>query len=502
MPQTRFEFSAPWSFLQTALVSAVVVVSASQNAVWGQEISPELANQIIDTQILTVDRFNGGYIPEDNASKTEGFGAYGDIQTIDPMWNGFSFAFLNRDFSQRNVGFPARQMNHLIGQARSIYINAKTHQLLDNRNTRFRHFTQQASDFLIETAWDETYGGWYWGIEPSGENPPLDNSNVYGPGAQSKHAYGQVHTSLSLAKAYAVTGDERHLEMALMGWQHFQAKHGEAAQGYTGAYASSFNRDYTEQIEERNLDYMLHALETAIALYEVTEGEVKKTLLKDARDLGDHILNRMIQTDETSCHGGACTRAYVPWYFTSAWQPMATQPNSQEPNYVSPGHQFEYAFFLSRAVELGIGDESWLATAERLIEHGLHYTFNEEQGSVHYDKFLLGEEPYLDGEYVTWWPQAEAARALAHFAIVRDRPDLWDEFESSFNLIQTKLTDPIYGGWFTSLSPITLAPIEPDESFKAQPWKVYYHATMLQMELIRLSQLSAAETTLAPVNTD
>ena len=73
---------------------------------------------------------------------------------------------------------------------------------------------------------------------------------------------------------------------------------------------------------------------------------------------------------------------------------------------------------------------------------------------------------------------------------MRDRYDLWDEFESSFNLIQTKLTDPIYGGWFASLSPTSLDPIDPDESFKAHPWKVYYHATMLQAELMRLSRLT------------
>ena len=227
-----------------------------------------------------------------------------------------------------------------------------------------------------------------------------------------------------------------------------------------------------------------------MSLYQVTEGKMKHNLGKDAYEIGQHIVEYMIQIDQTSCNSEKCTRAYVPWYFTEQWQPMMMQPDSNEPNYVSPGHQFEYAFYLSYAVELGIGEENWLDKAEMLLEHGLHYTFDPITGTVSYDKFLLGNDPYLDGQKISWWPQAEAARALAHFSIVRNRYDLWDEFESSINLIQTKLMDPIYGGWFISLSPITLAPIDPEGSFKAQPWKVYYHATMLQVELVRLSKMS------------
>jgi hypothetical protein len=198
--------------IQTALVSILVVASNPRNIAWGQDIRAELAHQLIETQVITVDRLNGGYV-----SGSGGFGAYGENQIIDPAWNGFSYAFLNRDFSQRDVDFPARKMNHLIGQARSIYINAETHALLEETDTRFLQFVQKASDFLMESAWDNTYGGWYWGIESNGLNPPLDNSNVYGSGAQVKDAYGQVHTSLSLAKAYSITGDPRHLDMALMG---------------------------------------------------------------------------------------------------------------------------------------------------------------------------------------------------------------------------------------------------------------------------------------------
>ena len=486
MRHHAYTFFVRWTVRSAILASTLAISSISPRLAWGQSISSELAEQLIEQQVVTVDRLNGGYVPGRG-----GFGAYLNNQTISPSWNGFSYAFLNRDFSQRNVDFPARKMNHLIGQSRAIYINAETSRLQGKQAQRFLEFTQRSSDFLIETAWDQIHGGWYWGIEPSGINPPQDNSDVYGPTAQTKDAYGQVHASLSLAKAYAVTRDSQHLKMALTGWQQFKTKHSELAEGYVGGYRPSFTRDYTAQVSERDLDYMLHAFEAAMALYDVTEGQEQASLFQDARDLGQHIVEQMIQMDETSFNGKRYTRAYVPWYFTPEWEPMTTQPDSTEPNFVSPGHQFEYALFLSRAVERGIGDENWLEKAEMLIEHGLHYTFDESRGVVTHEEFRISDDPYGAGESISWWPQAEAARALAHFAIVRNREDWWEEFESTFNMIQMDLTDPVYGGWFSALSPTTLEPIKPNQSLKFQPWKVYYHATMLQAELVRLSALSS-----------
>ncbi|MEM9009199.1 MAG: AGE family epimerase/isomerase [Cyanobacteria bacterium P01_F01_bin.86] len=495
MIQTTLKKRVGMRSLQTIATGFALSLTLLPRLASGTEITSELADTVINTQVQTVDLYNGG--PNNNVPNGEpteqrgGFGAYSAAETVDPGWNGFTHAFINRDFSRLEVDFPARGMNHLIGQSRAIYINAETHRLLGIEDSRFLQVTQQAADFLIATAWDETHGGWYWGIEPSGTNPPLDNSDVYGPPARAKDAYGQVHASLSLATAYRVTQDPLHLEAAVRGWTHFKRNHADTVDG---GYAPSFNRDYSEllPIDEggmRNMDYMLHSFEAVIALADVTESELHAQLMQDAQEIGQHIVTRMVQIDENSWDGKQYTRAYIPWFFTADWQPAITQPDSPLRNYASPGHQFEFALFLSRAVEQGIGDVSWLTAAEQLLSHGLYYTYDHVHGTVNYDRFFLSGDPYASDEVVTWWPQAEAARALAHFAIVRDRPDLWDEFELTFSTIQTNLTDPLYGGWFSALSPDTLAPVDP-EGVKGQPWKVYYHATMLQAELVRLSQLS------------
>lgn len=208
-----------------------------------------------------------------------------------------------------------------------------------------------------------------------------------------------MHASLSLAKAYVVTQDPDHLEAALRGWAHFKTKH---ADDFIGSYTAGFNRDYTGPLTEngvsiRNFEYMLHAFETAMALADVTEGLPQEELRQDAYDIGQHIVDHMVQPDEMSWTGSEYTRA-------------------------------------------------------------LHYSYDAMQGTVNYSRLLPAGDLHANGQDVKWWPQAEAARAVAHFAIVRDRVDLWDEFELTFHTIQTHWIDPIYGGWFHALSPDTLLP--------------------------------------------
>ena len=85
---------------------------------------------------------------------------------------------------------------------------------------------------------------------------------------------------------------------------------------------------------------------------------------------------------------------------------------------------------------------------------------------------------------MTWWPQAELARALSHYAVVNGRTDLWDEYDLVADLIEQELIDQVYGGWFAKLDADTLDQSgDPD---KGHIWKVNYHAAMLYSELARL----------------
>lgn len=422
------------------------------------------------TQLISlVDLYNGGL------SGTTGFGAYSAPYTAKPTWSGWAQPLQRRDFTK-----PASFWNwdnHVIGQSRAIYINAEAHRATALPDSRFRQTVQKSADFLIATSWDATYGGFFWGSQSDGANPPTHTANVWGPRPTDKDAYGAVHPVFSLAHAYAVTQDPDHLALALTGWNHFKTKH---ADTLPGAFLPSFNRDYSQQISgndggQRNLDYMCHAYEATLALYDVTTGPTRATIAADANAIGNHIVSRMIKPDPSSP-----SRAYIPWRFNPDW--------SEDSAFgTSPGHQVEYAYLLSRGVERGLGDPSWLTAADKLIAHTLHYAWDPARGIVK-DDWLSTPAFTSDGSECTWWPNAEAARAFSHFATIRGRTDLLDEQLASLSTIQSKFVDPLYGGWFASLNPTTLAPtsLSMDE-LKGHPWKAGYHETMLYSELSRLS---------------
>lgn len=419
--------------------------------------------------IRLVDLYNGG------VDGWGGFLAYAGPMTPKPSWSGWAQPLMQRDFTRPSWFW--NWDNHVIGQSRAIYINAEAHRATGLPTSRFRETAQRAADFLIATSWDATYGGFFWGVQENGANPPTNTAAVWGPNPTDKDAYGAVHPVFALAHAYGVTGDVRHLQMAEQGWAHFKLKH--ADPGYPGAFRAGFNRDYTQPIPgghgQRNLDYMCHAFEALLALVDVTDGATRAAYMAEARAVGDHIVQRMVRLDPASS-----TRAYIPWRYHAGW--------TEDPSGgTSPGHQMEYAYLLSRAVERGIGDASWLTAAEKLINHTLHYAWDATRGIVR-DDWLATPGFTSDGYEATWWPNAEAARAFAHFATVRGRSDLLDEMLASLNVIATKFVDPIYGGWFASLNPWTLAPSDPSmTALKGHPWKAGYHESMLYVELTRLA---------------
>jgi hypothetical protein len=82
-----------------------------------------------------------------------------------------------------------------------------------------------------------------------------------------------------------------------------------------------------------------------------------------------------------------------------------------------------------------------------------------------------------------WWQSSEAARALVHFASARGRAELWDEFDAAMSFIRSHFVDSVYGGWYTTLDPVTLAPTNAN---KGTVWTVGYHEAMLYAEMVRL----------------
>ncbi len=449
----------------------------------------------------TVDLFNGGL------NGTSGFGAYSGPETFDATWNGWAQPNLGRQFNFRVAYTPE---NHVIGQSRAVYINAVAANATGDPSGRFALTADRGADFLQSAAWDNTHGGYFWGVRSDGQNPPTPATRgIWGPQMQQKDAYGAVQPVLALATTAQATGDAAHYQAALSSWVFFKAQHSDAGDGFAGGYDAGFDRDYAGYIDGdrgiRNLDYMLHTFEAAMALYDAAPPVDRPALAADIENLGDHIVTYMVQDDPTSWNGNAYTRASVPWLYNTDWTTgdTVTHPEGGSfSNWTSPGHQFEFATFLSRGVERGFGDQSWLDAGEKLVEHGLHYAFRTydqdadpeaDYASVNYDRLNLDGSSTGYSQGVVWWPQLEAARALAHWAVVRGRTDWEDEALLMVDTVADKLTDPVYDGMFERLDPDTLGPTGGSiTGFKAHPWKVNYHTAMYFEEMLRLAEWLAA----------
>ncbi len=495
------------------LVCATVVLGLS-GAVVAQGYDAYVdRTAMLDEIIADADLWNGGL---DGAG---GMGVYDGPMSYDPSFDGRFYCHLEQDFSPKTNN--GGKIITPISQSRSTYYNVEADRAAVSRGdllaARFLDAARAGADHLAGAEmWDATYDGYVWAIEH-------DDADVRN---DSKNSYGQVHPIFALAHAYTVTGDSTHLDAALRGMDTFvrEASPGEP----TGAYEGNASRDWTGD-GRRNLDYMCHSFESWFALYEaLPAGHARKgEVWGMVEDTGNHIMNTMVQQMQDP---GNEDKAFIPWNYESDWTPAMGDPDPQnwwgggDWRYVSPGHNFEYAFLFSRAIELGdpaFGQSAtaadWLEKSEKLINYALEYAFGDVGDAaadptdpymaVLYDRVDFGVDsnqgvPIIrennDGSQriptLTWWPQAEAARCLAHWAQRRGKTEWWDEFQGVYALIDEKLIDQTYGGWYYSLDPNSLEPVNDTGGAKldkASEWKVNYHSTMMNTELARLPEPAA-----------
>ena len=434
------------------------------------------AAAVRDELIRFVDTWNGG---QQGRLGTSGMGAYATT------WDGLFRMNLDRQFNP--ISYYTNDQT-IISQSRAIYINVEAYRNAPaNDRVRFKNAVQKGADYLVAKAVDPILyggkpGGMWWGLQPDGVSPPTHTTAIYGTAPRHKDAYGQVQALFALAHAYAVTADADHLSAAFAQLDVWNVQFADTAAG-PGAFLPTANEDYTQRVDTRNLDYMTHALEALLALDAITPASHprKAQLAPQITSIGNFITTRMYRDA-----AGSTTTGYLPWYYDAQWNPSATAAQQ----YMTPGHNLEVAFLLSRAVERGF-NSNWLNVANKLITFALKYGFDNTPGSptygaVRFDKLKFDGTPFnATPDNLVWWQTSEAARTLLHFATVRGQTDLSDEYNAADAFIRRRFVDPVYGGWFTSLNPSTLAPTTTN---KGTVWTGGYHEAMLYAEMIRLGK--------------
>jgi len=365
-----------------------------------------------------------------------------------PTPNGLYFPHLDRTWRRREP----RSVT-LVSQSRLIYNFATAYRL--TVDDAYLDACRIGADALLRYFRTPNRGMWRWAVELNGE-----------PADESLFLYGHAFVVFGLSHAYSTTGDgiyrEAAEETAVAVLRSFRDDH--------GGFAPSLDTSGQDTGATRSQNPIMHLFEAFLALY-VATGDGSHAA--NAAAVGDWVITRLLRDD-----------GVIPELYDERWNELSQADGGR----LDMGHQFEWAYLLSRAVELGIwqgepADER-VRVAHRLLDRAVALGYDAENGGVWSPASPEGK---LLSRSKGWWEQCEAARAFIHHAVVRHRSDLLPLFEQTMAFCRHSLIDAEHGGWFMRL--------EADGSItntdKGNVWKVDYHVVGLCDEVIRLASSSA-----------
>ena len=328
----------------------------------------------------------------------------------------------------------------IVSQGRLLYNLAVGYELTGDK--AYAEAAARGASFLVGSMYDDEEDGWFFSVDADGK--VLDDT---------KDAYGHAFVLFGLSHAARVLGG-RVLEASVAIAHSLFASFLDAFGGMIPRLTRDWSTRTDDPLPINSQNPMMHWFE---ALMELDEAA--------GRPAQELIVNRLfVQTGRSIGQG-------LPELYSDAWVPLPNWP----PGRIDIGHQFEWAFLLSRAVQQG-APAGWLQWAEALLEFGMRVGYDETEGGIYADASLKGE---VINPSKGWWQQAEAARAMLHHAVERGRDDLWEPFEKTMAHINKHLIDPEHGGWYAGR----------DQS-KGSVWKVDYHVVAMCQEAMRLGALS------------
>jgi mannose/cellobiose epimerase-like protein (N-acyl-D-glucosamine 2-epimerase family) len=330
------------------------------------------------------------------------------------------------------------QMATIVSQGRLVYNFATGYRMTGD--DAYMTACRKGADFLSAALRDPLHGGWHFACDAEGRI--LDNK---------KDSYGHAFVVFGLSHAHHVTGDPRYAAAAEEAWSMTSRRLGDGA----GAVVLSARREFTGAASGRSQNPVMHLFEALLAL--ATVGG-RPQVRGDASDLASFVLERLIGRPGQP----------LPEVYNDDWRPLEEADGGR----IDIGHQLEWAFLLSRAVELGFPAE-WLGWAEGLLDYAVAHGL-DESGGVLSPAAPHGALPSHARK--GWWEQCEALRAFGHWALVRGRDDLREPFERTLAWAREALVDAELGGWKSS----------PDDPTKGSEWKVDYHVVALCDEAARL----------------
>jgi len=340
------------------------------------------------------------------------------------MPNGFIQENLDRDWKP----WGKQREASLNGQGRVLYSLVVGYEM-SGRDERYLDAVTKAADFLMKMR-DPEHGGYYNRVTP--DLKVIDDT---------KTTFVSF-VIFSLAHAYRVTNNEVYAKEAMRTYHEVLDKMRDGpffgrglTRDWSGPAPSPFGRmgaramgslppGAQSSFARRAHGLNVHMFEAFLALYEATGSpEVWKEINTELAEM-----EKLFDKE----------KGYLPESFDENWKKLDDNVNA--------GHLFEWSSLISRAVELG-ADPKYIEMGSRNIDYGLKVAYDQEIGG------LVGRTQPGEAPRMLWWPQCEVVKAAAHYAILRDREDLWPYYHKTLDLIKTHYLDTEHGGWFEMYQP-------------------------------------------------
>lgn len=359
---------------------------------------------------------------------------------LSPRDNGFFRSQFDREWKPGADG----ESGTLVSQARGIYMMSVGFKL--TADDRYLAALEKGVEFLDRAFRDTEAGGHYWSCDSSGAVTD-----------DSKRSYGHSFVIFALANAALSTTSDTYADLALAAWREYQ----EHFTNENGGFFNVASRTFEPNGESLSQNPIMHLFEALLSLGE-TKGN--RSVLEDAMKIADFVTRTLIDIKT----------GFLPELFTSSWLPAKESLG----NRIDVGHAFEWAFLLSRGVQLGL-PKRYLQYAHQFLDSGITLGFDRERGLVFSPASLDGERVERSNHY---WEQCEALRTFLHFAWYRDRGDLCSSYDRLAGFVREHYVDKEHGGWYTEISPKG-TPVRPE---KGSVWKIDYHPASMAIETKRI----------------
>jgi hypothetical protein len=206
----------------------------------------------------------------------------------------------------------------------------------------------------------------------------------------------------------------------------------------------------------------LHMFEALLSLYEATKSE----------EVWYEINSELKAIDRLFDY----EQGYFAESYDDNWKPVGNPGGN-------PGHLFEWASLLSKAVELG-ADPKFIQLGSRNIDMGLRFYNNDVGG-------LGGVNANGQPTQMLWWPQCEVIKATATYATLHGRADLCPYFHKTLSFVKKEYFDTEAGGWFAAFIPGQPRSAQGEKAFykgsvDGPEWGSY-HQTSMMYELWHIS---------------